>query len=112
MSRKEYTIDTDADDNTPEFPLKAGSFLTIHHAAAGTSPSGTWSLEVFNQADSTWDEITDAAGKFTNPAGSDAGGVANYSNPFQGKGRVKFTNTSGGEADGGTVIVLQESARN
>lgn len=109
--RNSYTIDTDADDTTPVFPLKAGSFLTIHHAAAGTSPSGTWTLEVFNEADATWDTITDASGEFTNPAGSDAGGVANYSNPFQGKGRVKFTNTSGGEADGGTVIVYQESAR-
>ncbi len=110
--KQDYTITTAASGSTPVFPLKAGAFLTIHHAAAGSSPSGTWTLEVFNEADETWDEIAEASGEFTNPSGSDAGGVANYSNPYQGRGRVTYTRTSGGETDGGIVIVYQEASRN
>lgn len=105
--KKDFTIDTDADSTTGVFPLKAGSALTIHHSAAGSSPSGTWTLEVFNEANETWGADADASDEFTNPSGSDAGGIANYTNPNQGVGRVKFTNTSGGVADGGTVIVYQ-----
>ena len=110
--KKDITIDTNATSTTDAFPLKAGSFLTIHHAAVGSSPSGTWTLEVYNEADDSWDEITDASGEFTNPAGGDAGGVANFSNPFQGVGRVKYTTSSGGAASGGTLVIYQESARN
>jgi hypothetical protein len=110
--RVEYTLATNADDETPEFPLKAGSFLTIHHEASGGSPTGTWTLEVFNEAAGEWQEITDASTEFENPAGSQASGVANYSNPNQGRGRVAYARASGGQASGAIVVVYQESARN
>ena len=103
-----YTINTNATDQTGEFPLISGFALTIHHSAAGSSPNGTFTLEVYNLASAAWEEFADASPKFTNPTGSDASGVANFTNPPIGKGRVKYTTSSGGAANGATVVVQQE----
>ena len=110
--RKEYIIDTDVDSATGSFPLIAGSFLTIHHAVQGGSPSGTWHLDILNEADGEWYSIGLALEAFGNPTGSDAGGVANFANPNQGKGRVRYEADSGGTPGGATCIIYQESARN
>lgn len=109
--KKTYTVNTNATDQTEPFPLKPRSQLTIHHSAAGSSPSGTWTLEAYNFASDAWETVTDASAEFTNPSGSDASGIANYTNPHQGIGRVVYTTSSGGAASGGTVIVYQDFGR-
>lgn len=103
--RKTYTLDTNADDETELFPILPGCALTIHHSAAGSSPDGTWTLQVYNEASAAWEDYADASSDFTNPSGSDASGVANFINPPIGKCRVKFTQSSGGAASGATVVV-------
>lgn len=103
--RKSYTLNTNADDETDEFPTMPGVALTVHHDASGSSPTGTWTLEVYNQASEAWEEFADASGEFTNPAAGDASGVANFINPPIGKCRVKYTSSSGGAASGATVVV-------
>ena len=105
MSVRTITIDTNATSQSDAFPMFGDGSLTIEHSASGSSPNGTWTLEVYNTASAAWETVTAASGDFTNPAGSDASGVASFVNPPDGTGRIVYTRTGGGAAGGGTLVI-------
>ena len=106
--RKEYTFDNSTTFNSDSFPMVATRPITIHHAAIDTLATGTWTLEIYNQANDSWETVTAASSAFTNPSSSTVGGVAAFIDPPTGTGRVTYTASSGG-ADGDGVLIIETS---
>ncbi len=80
------------------FSVGEQRLCTITHQVSNGDETGTWTLEVSGDDETTWETVTDASAAFTNPAAGAATGVAHLVQLPLGQFRVLYTRSSGGAA--------------
>lgn len=93
------------------FSCSPGDQLTVHTSVLTTSsPSIAFTMEVYNLALAAWETFADATSKLSDGDSTTgaANNVSNFENPPLGKLRIKGTNSAGGSATLGTLVIVIE----